>query len=255
MKQGDFTTLAKFYVDRPGYSVELLSYIRDHIKARNGIDRIVAADVGAGTGKLTENLEEIGVTGYAVEPNDAMRAEGERIFAKRNTFLWKKGAAEETGLDDECVHWVLMGSSFHWTDAPRASAEFKRILKPGGFFTAIWNPREIGRSPLHKEIEEMIYREVPRLKRVSSGSTVTTDAIEEKLRDHFQKIVFLETRYEEIMTKERYLNIWRSVNDIQAQAGEEGFRRIMENISDILADREEIAVPYKARSWTAEVCK
>lgn len=37
---------------------------------------IMVADVGAGTGKLTENLIELGLHGYAVEPNDAMRGEG-----------------------------------------------------------------------------------------------------------------------------------------------------------------------------------
>lgn len=57
------------------------------------------------------------------------------------------------------------------------------------------------------------------------------------------------------MTKERYLNIWRSVNDIQVQAGEEGFQRIMDSIGNILKECDEIAVPYKARAWTARVCK
>ena len=34
-----------------------------------------------------------------------------------------------------------MGSSFHWADTLQALEEFHRILRPGGFFTAIWNPR------------------------------------------------------------------------------------------------------------------
>ena len=74
MKHGDFTELAKFYVDRPGYSSVLLNYLKNDISNALGRD-IVVADVGAGTGKLTENLEQIGLTGYAVEPNDAMRQE------------------------------------------------------------------------------------------------------------------------------------------------------------------------------------
>jgi len=61
--------------------------------------------------------------------------------------------------------------------------------------------------------------------------------------------------HEEVMTKERYINIWRSVNDIQVQAGEEGFKRILDNISIILKDYDEITVPYKSRAWTAQVCK
>lgn len=117
MKHGDFTELAKFYVDRPGYSLELLKMIKNHIMQEQGVESVCAADVGAGTGKLTENLVQIGVKGYAVEPNDAMRAEGIKLFAEKDTFVWSKGSAEMTALPDECVDWVLMGSSFHWADA------------------------------------------------------------------------------------------------------------------------------------------
>lgn len=256
MKHGDFTELAKFYVDRPGYSLELLKMIRNHILTEQGVESMCAADVGAGTGKLTENLAQIGVKGYAVEPNDAMREEGVKLFAGKNTFVWSKGAAEMTNLPDACVDWVLMGSSFHWADAPRAAEEFRRILKPGGFFTAIWNPRDIKRSALHMEIEDMIYMEVPDMKRVSSGNTMTTELMEEKLSGgSFRDMIFMEASYEELMTKERYLNIWRSVNDIRVQAGEDGFQRIMDNIGYILKEYDEIAVPYKARAWTARVCK
>jgi len=254
MKHGDFTDLAKFYVDRPGYSITLLNCIKAYIQ--DGLKRnLTVADVGAGTGKLTENLEQIGMRGFAVEPNDAMRAEGEKLFDGKDTFEWRKGAAEVTGLPDNSVDWVLMGSSFHWADAPRAREEFRRILKPGGFFTAVWNPRDIQRSRLHTEIEEMIYREVPDMKRVSSGGTVTTEMIQEKLGDAFHGLIFMECLQEEKMTKERYINIWHSVNDIQVQAGEEGFKRILDNINSMLEGHDEVSVPYKTRAWTAQVCK
>lgn len=254
MKHGDFTELAKFYVDRPGYSLVLLNYIKTYIRDTLGRD-IVVADVGAGTGKLTENLEQIGLAGYAVEPNDAMRQEGMNLFAGKNTFEWRPGSAESTGLPDECVDWVLMGSSFHWADAPRATEEFRRILRPGGFFTAVWNPRDIQRSDIHRKIEDMIYKEVPGMKRVSSGSVITTEMMAQKAGDHFRDLIFMECMHDELMSKERYMNIWRSVNDIRVQAGEEGFRRILENIGDILKDYNEISVPYKSRAWTAQCCK
>ena len=62
-----------------------------------------------------------------------------------------------TGLKDNCVNWALMGSSFHWTDSKLAVKEFYRILAPGGFFTAIWNPRDIESSELHRKIEDAVY--------------------------------------------------------------------------------------------------
>lgn len=256
MKHGDFTKLAKFYVDRPGYSLDLLEYVRDHIMSAHHLDSIVAADVGAGTGKLTENLAQIGVTGYAVEPNDAMRSEGIKLFEEEKAFEWLKGSAEETNLPDNCVDWVLMGSSFHWTDASKAISEFERILKPGGFFTAIWNPRNIESSELHLQIEDVVYKEVPNMKRVSSGKTITTEQMHEKIGGEYKRpLIFMECEHEEIMTKERYMNIWRSVNDIQVQAGEEGFKRIINNIEILLKDHNEIAVPYKSRAWTIQLLR
>lgn len=254
MKHGDFTDLAKYYIDRPGYSKNLLLYIKHHIESELQRE-LVAADIGAGTGKLTENLEQIGLSGFAVEPNDAMRAEGRKLFEGKQTFIWSSGTAEETNLPDNSVDWVLMGSSFHWADASRAVEEFRRILKPNGFFTAIWNPRDIARSKLHTEIEDMIYKEVPNMKRVSSGGTVTTESMLEKTGGVFRNLIFMECMHEEVMTRERYINIWRSVNDIQVQAGPDGFRRILNRINEILKDYDEISVPYKSRAWTAQVMK
>lgn len=73
MKHGDFTELAKFYGNRPGYSRVVLECLKNHVF--NTIGQGKVADIGAGTGKLTENLAEIGLNGFAVEPNAAMRAE------------------------------------------------------------------------------------------------------------------------------------------------------------------------------------
>lgn len=254
MKHGDFTELAKFYKNRPGYSMTVMSCLRDHIFSSIGEGK--AADVGAGTGKLTECLANMGISGYAVEPNEAMRTEGEKNPACGG-FVWSEGAAEATGLEENSVHWALMGSSFHWADTERAVKEFYRILVPGGFFTAIWNPRDIGSSELHRKIEDAVYSEVPGMKRVSSGGTVTTEEMKEKLLSGgcFKDILFTEAPHTVIMSKERYMDTWRSVNDIRVQAGEEGFRRILEKIGRIIKDMDEIEVPYRSRAWTVQSCK
>lgn len=117
MKHGDFTELAKFYVDRPGYSSVLLNCLKAYIMNTLGRE-IMVADVGAGTGKLTENLEEIGLGGYAVEPNDAMRQEGMNLFAGRNTFEWRAGGGRSDrasgslcGLGVDGVFFSLDGCS------------------------------------------------------------------------------------------------------------------------------------------------
>lgn len=88
MKHGDFTELAKFYGNRPGYSKVVLECLKNHIFNSTGEGKV--ADIGAGTGKLTENLLEIGLTGFAVEPNEAMRTEAGKHNWKEK-FVWLGG--------------------------------------------------------------------------------------------------------------------------------------------------------------------
>lgn len=251
MKQGDFTKLAKDYIHRTGYSPLVLRAILTYIGSEHQADFRIA-DVGAGTGKLTESLLDLGLQGFAVEPNDAMRAEGSRLCKDPSRIHWQKGSAEETGLETGSVNWLTMASSFHWPDQKKALTEFHRVLRPGGYFTCMWNPRNLSKSPLHLEIEAKIHEMVPGIDRVSSGSSKYTDGIEEVLVSNgkFKDVLFMETSYEVEMTKDRYIGAWRSVNDIQAQAGPERWEKIMQMIDEITPDP--VYVPYKTRAWTAQ---
>lgn len=252
MRQGDFTDLAKNYKYRNGYSLSVLKAIAGYIKASHREDYVIA-DIGAGTGKLTENLIQLGFSGYAIEPNYAMLMEGVRNLDGKG-FKWLNYSAEKTGLPDNSVDWILMGSSFHWTDQPKALGEFHRILKPNGFFTAIWNPRDIEKSQREQNIERIIQEIVPDLKRVSSGAKSFTGRVEETLLStgEFHNVVFIEAPHEVIVTKSNYLGAWRSVNDIQAQAGEQKFQMILKQIEEEISENELVNVPYRTRSWTVQ---
>ena len=256
MKFGDFTKLAKDYVNRTGYSETVLRVLRSYIESVNGAVKSVA-DVGAGTGKLTENLESLGLSGYAVEPNEAMRAEGVKLFQGRKSFIWSEGFAEKTGLPENSVDWVFMGSSFHWADTLQALEEFHRILRPGGFFTAIWNPRNLASSPFHMGIENKIKEMVPNLKRVSSGSRENMRGMEEKLlsTSFFDDLFITEAPHEAVMIQERSMGAWRSVNDIQVQAGEELFQKVLEMIEFEISGMDQIVVPYLSRAFTVRSTK
>lgn len=247
MKQGDFSLLAKDYINRPGYSDLVLSVLTRAI----GVDKSSSvADVGAGTGKLTEQLYPLCGSLSAVEPNEDMRAEGIRLTP--DAINWQEGSAEKNDLEDDSYDWLTMASSFHWTNPEVSLPRFARALRSSGALTIIWNPRNIGISEFHMEIEEEIKRFIPDLKRVSSGASHNTKNWNEILvsTGHFEKVFFVEAEHEEHMTPDRYLGAWRSVNDIQAQAGPERWKAILDYIESKVSDLETVVVPYKTRAWT-----
>ncbi|EAJ4646294.1 class I SAM-dependent methyltransferase [Campylobacter upsaliensis] len=262
MKQGDFTEVAKHYINRPAYSAFLLEKLIKCINdANKPLEDLNVVEVGAGTGKLTKMLAEIfklNIT--AVEPNDNMREEGIKFTQNCSNISWKKGSGEETGVKSGVADWVIMASSFHWTDPTKSLPEFARVLHGGGggvpgagYFTAIWNPRHIAEESLFDEIEKEIKHIVPELTRVSSG-TQNVKKWEEILvsTGDFKDCFFMECDYTETWSKERYLGAWHSVNDIQAQAGASRWQEILEMISHKISKLESIEIPYKIRAWTAK---
>ena len=252
IKHGEFTALADDYAKyRPDYSKSVLRALRAYVGASR--PNFQAVDVGAGTGIWTRILAESGLSCRAVEPNDAMRAQG-GTGSKGLAITWSRGSAETTGLDDQSADWLTMASSFHWADPARALPEFHRVLRPQGFVTVLWNPREVDANPLQQEIEAMIYKLVPELKRVSSGGAKHSPDYGPVLisTGHFENPIFMEARHQIVMSQERYLGAWRSVNDIQKQAGPTRFADIMDEIQRRIASLGEIIVHYKTRAWTAQ---
>ncbi len=100
--------------------------------------RLVAADIGAGTGISSRLLAERGVRVLAIEPNAPMRDGAEHN--ERVTF--RDATAERTGLADESIDLVLCAQAFHWFRHDEALREFARILKPGARLALMWNDRD-----------------------------------------------------------------------------------------------------------------
>ena len=139
---------------RPTYPQGVLDVLtrEGHLKSTD-----VIADVGSGTGILTELLLKNGNTVLAVEPNGPMREAAERRLAGHTNFKSVNGTAEATTLPTASVHAVVAAQAFHWFDHDKALAEFKRIAKPGGFVALIWNARIATSSALNTDYEQIVH--------------------------------------------------------------------------------------------------
>ncbi len=252
IKLGDFTNLAeKYSANRPDYSKTVLNGLLGLIDRT--LKEIKHVDVGAGTGIWTRMVSKMGIAeSVAVEPNDAMREFGIRDNLD-NTIRWVQGSAEDTGLDSSSCNWVTMASSFHWADFNRSTEEFHRILEPGGLFTALWNPRVIDANPILFEIEQQLLTLKPDLKRVSSGKSGITETLTEKLKasPFFEDVSYIEASHMVPMSPSRYLDAWRSVNDLQVQLGAKKFQRFITFIEEKLKNQAVIECTYLTRAWSA----
>ena len=138
---------------RPSYPQAVL----DLLAAECGLtSAAIVADIGSGTGLLSELFLENSNRVLGIEPNEEMRAAGERLLRDYPRFTSVAGTAEATTLDDACVDFVAAGQAFHWFDPERARTEFARILEPTGWVVLIWNLRRKGATPFLAAYERLL---------------------------------------------------------------------------------------------------
>jgi SAM-dependent methyltransferase len=243
MTLGDFSEQAEAYARaRPGYPAELLDALVLRVGAAAG-DAV--ADLGAGTGLLTELLAARGFQVAAVEPNEAMRRQAKPLAGVR----WIDGTFEATGLPAASQRWAVAAQAFHWADPPRALPEVRRILAPGGFFTVLWNNREHDRHPALLWTREAIQRHRPGFddsyRSRDWGKTLTSSG-------DFADIAYAEVRHAVFMSAARYLDLWRSHNRLRTLSTPEQFAAFMRELTEYLAARgdEPIEVSYLCKAWT-----
>jgi SAM-dependent methyltransferase len=152
-KQRFSNRVADYIRYRPGYPTAVRDLLRAECLLSSGQ---IIADIGSGTGFLSELFLKNGNRVFGVEPNEAMRQAGEEYLAEYDNFVSLDGSAEATTLEDASVHFVICGQAFHWFEPAATRREFARILKPDGWVVVVWNERLTDTTPFLREYEALI---------------------------------------------------------------------------------------------------
>ncbi|WP_409315902.1 class I SAM-dependent methyltransferase [Pseudomonas sp. KCJK9016] len=243
----DYTTLADAYLKRPDYADAAIDAMLSIAGAEQGDN---FCDVGAGVAHLTLMLAARGLDVTAVEPNDAMRANGIQRTAELANVKWHEGTGEVTGQATQAFDMVTFGSSFNVCDRQQALKETARILKPRGWFACMWNHRNL-EDPIQARIEAIIKERVPGYGYGTrrEDQTAVIDASE-----LFGPVVHLDARVIHEQSIEECLEAWRSHATLERQAGA-NFHAVISAIDDYLKGLKtpSIQIPYSTNIWVAQL--
>lgn len=166
-----FTGKAAAYAKaRPTYPAAAIQYIQ----AQMPQDAVIA-EIGAGTGKLTLPLAQLGFRILAVEPNADMRAELFKTVSAFTRVSVLAATAEETKLPDHCVDAIICAQALHWFDLDIFRKECCRIGKPDAVVIVVYNNTPGGESTSHSKTSTESFFRNPTIKEFSNPVCYTRE--------------------------------------------------------------------------------
>lgn len=243
----DYTELAEAYLQRPEYAPDAINEMLRISGVKSG-DKV--CDIGAGAAHLTLELAKFGLKVCAVEPNDAMRANGIKRTKGFPDVTWVEGVGEHTGLESDQFKLVTFGSSFNVCNRQEALIETDRILVAGGHFACMWNHRDLDDS-LQQEIEAVIKRNIPNYDYGTRREDQTAVINESGL---FRDVQFVSGHIEHKIKAEDFIEGWKSHGTVHRQSPDV-FDKIINEIREVVESKHQdiITVPYTTRIWMAQL--
>jgi SAM-dependent methyltransferase len=132
---------------RPVYPPSLLRILRENFQL-DGTGRLL--DLGCGPGPVAIPLAHLFEEVLAMDPDDAMRAEGERIARERGVtnIEWRFGGSKDLSPSLGQFRLVTMGNSFHWMNRARTLEALYDLVTDGGGIAVVGEGAPIPPPPM-----------------------------------------------------------------------------------------------------------
>ena len=224
------TAAGDYEKGRPGYLPDAVAWLLADVAGP-------VVDVGAGTGKLTEQIVRQGFDVTAVDPDAGMLSALHAALPGVPTVV---GRAESLPLPAESVGALTFGQSWHWVDVPAASAEAARVLRPGGVLALVWNLRD--------ESVDWVAALGEAMGASKAESMISADEVE--VGAPFGPVVEAAWSWEAPMTPDQIRAMVRSRS--YYIAGDEGFRADVDGAVDVVLaglGPHAIGMPYVTHAY------
>lgn len=243
---------------RPGYPSLLFERIRAELELPR---RPLVVDIGAGTGRASLAMAELGWRVTAVEPGkpmlDILRARAANEGLLVSTV---QASAEATGLAPETADLVTVAQAFHWFDQPAAVTEMARILRPDGGVALFWNVRDAERSPFVADYHALLqekFGEADTGQYLQAGRPMGRDRTRRAFEEAggFGELRLLELQHEVSMTDDEFIGMAFTASYVRSLTTADQDRFRME-LGAILgrhghADGKPFPIPYRIDLWIA----
>jgi SAM-dependent methyltransferase len=132
---------------RPKYPPSLVKVLREQFRL-DGTGRLL--DLGCGPGPVAIALAHLFEDVVAMDPDGAMRAEGERIARERgvSNIEWRYGGSKDLTSALGQFRLVTMGNSFHWMDRTRTLDALYDLVTDGGGIAVVGEGAPIPPPPM-----------------------------------------------------------------------------------------------------------
>ncbi len=202
-------------------------------------------ELGAGTGKLTAALVELGHRVHATDPDEGMLDVLARNVPDARTTT---ASAEELPFEDKSFDVVVVAQAFHWFDHEPAISEIARVLRPGGHIALVWHVRD---------------SKIPWVRRLGSvlGTQDDRDAAEAEVEPlitsrHFGVVEDATFKNWQVINRESVVDLALSRSQIAALEQEEreaAVAAVVAFYDDYGRGMDGMQLPYLARCFRAQV--